>query len=204
VFEEAGVLKEDIVVAGLGTSFKAGATWSLAPNLGFTPRDYHAPELLLDTANSKGTQAVDIWSLGCLIFEIRTGPYSPFSSVYFDVDETLESIVNHLGRLPEPWWSTWKNRSKYFDEAGTPLVSRAGMSIRSALEYVGTPEHVQARPALTSPTLFDKPVPPIPEEELILLDDLLNKMFKYRPEERITIEEVIRHPWFAFPGGSLW
>ena len=34
------------------------------------------------------------------------------------------------------------------------------------------------------------------EEEVGLLEDLLEKMLKYRPEERIRIEDVIRHPWF--------
>lgn len=37
----------------------------------------------------------------------------------------------------------------------------------------------------------------LPEEEVDLLADLLHKMLKYRPEERICIQDVIRHPWFA-------
>jgi serine/threonine-protein kinase SRPK3 len=68
--------------------------------------------------------------------------------------------------------------------------------IRSALEDVGTWE--DQRPARSAPSLFDQPGARIPEEELVLLDDLLCKMLRYRPEDRITIDEVIRHPWFAF------
>lgn len=36
------------------------------------------------------------------------------------------------------------------------------------------------------------------EEELGLLSNLLEKMLKYRPEERITIQEVLQHPWFEY------
>jgi serine/threonine protein kinase len=36
----------------------------------------------------------------------------------------------------------------------------------------------------------------LPEEEVHLLDDLMSKMLKLRPEERITMDEVVRHPWF--------
>ena len=35
-------------------------------------------------------------------------------------------------------------------------------------------------------------------EEVDLLGDLLEKMLKYNPEERITIQEVVRHPWFEY------
>jgi serine/threonine protein kinase len=38
----------------------------------------------------------------------------------------------------------------------------------------------------------------LPEEEVDLLDDLMSKMLKLRPEERITMDEVVRHPWFFF------
>jgi serine/threonine-protein kinase SRPK3 len=36
------------------------------------------------------------------------------------------------------------------------------------------------------------------EAEIDLLDDLLCKMLKHRPEDRITIDEVVCHPWFQF------
>ena len=36
------------------------------------------------------------------------------------------------------------------------------------------------------------------EEEVEMLGDLLEKMLKYRPEERMRMHEVIEHPWFAF------
>jgi serine/threonine-protein kinase SRPK3 len=35
------------------------------------------------------------------------------------------------------------------------------------------------------------------EDEVELLGDLLEKMLKYDPKERITIHEVMCHPWFT-------
>ncbi|KAI0020876.1 kinase-like domain-containing protein [Xylariomycetidae sp. FL0641] len=36
----------------------------------------------------------------------------------------------------------------------------------------------------------------VPDEEVRVLGDLLTKMIKYNPEERITLDEVLGHEWF--------
>jgi serine/threonine protein kinase len=36
------------------------------------------------------------------------------------------------------------------------------------------------------------------EKEVELFSDLLEKMLMYDPEKRITIQEVVRHPWFEY------
>lgn len=38
---------------------------------------------------------------------------------------------------------------------------------------------------------------PIPDEEVRLLGDLLSKMIKYDPEERLDIDGVLKHEWFT-------
>ncbi|KAK8034521.1 hypothetical protein PG993_009516 [Apiospora rasikravindrae] len=43
----------------------------------------------------------------------------------------------------------------------------------------------------------------IPNSEVPELGDLLRKIFKYDPSERLGIEEVLRHQWFQNPMGSL-
>ena len=45
--------------------------------------------------------------------------------------------------------------------------------------------------------MIEKPGVRLHEEEVGLLEDLLEKMLKYNPEERIRIQDVIRHPWFT-------
>jgi serine/threonine-protein kinase SRPK3 len=190
-FAQAGVLQEHIVLADFGSYFLARTEPRNYRAL--TTIEYHAAEVLM---KAKVTQArpLDIWSLGCLIFQVRAG-WCLFEC-YPVRDEVLKRMVRMLGRLPEPWWSSWANRSQYFDETGVSHRRPQWTSIRSALEDVGTEEdHRQAGSALS---LFERSGVRIPEEELVLLNDLLCKMLRYRPEERITIDEVIRHPWFAF------
>jgi len=72
--------------------------------------------------------------------------------------------------------------------------------IRAQLEEIG----VEDRP----PTRDDGPmIEPVgtrlEEEEIVLLNDLLEKMLKYRPEERMSIKEVVRHPWFKYISTNL-
>jgi len=45
--------------------------------------------------------------------------------------------------------------------------------------------------------MIEKPRVRLDEEEVGLLGDLLEKMLKYLPEERIRIQDVVRHPWFT-------
>ena len=40
------------------------------------------------------------------------------------------------------------------------------------------------------------------EEEVELLGDLLEKMFRYLPDERITMREVLDHQRFKYVGGK--
>ena len=39
-------------------------------------------------------------------------------------------------------------------------------------------------------------LPKIPEEEAALLYDLLSKIFVYDPSERVSVKELVDHPWF--------
>jgi serine/threonine-protein kinase SRPK3 len=180
-----GFLQEKIAVIGLGSSFKKETTPSA-----LTAVDYRPPEMLLGalTTHIRG-QAIDIWSLGCLIFEIRTGSCL-FEQYFGGPDEVLRDIVLTLGKLPEPWWSSWAKRTQYFDESGAAKKPYQLRNIRSALEEVGN--HRQSWF-----DLFEKPGMQIPQKEIEPLDDLLKKMLRYTPEQRITIDDVIRHPWFA-------
>ena len=43
---------------------------------------------------------------------------------------------------------------------------------------------------------------PLKEEEVVLLGDLLEKMLKYCPDERVTMQEVVQHPWFEYTSGQ--
>jgi serine/threonine-protein kinase SRPK3 len=91
------------------------------------PGPYRSPELILDKEAGFGS---DIWALGCSLFEIRTGR-KLFSSFDDEDNDYLDAIVQVLGKLPEPWWSTtWEDRRKMYkdevDEQGLAVAASVG------------------------------------------------------------------------------
>ncbi|KAF8342403.1 kinase-like domain-containing protein [Amanita rubescens] len=190
-------LEENIVVTDFGQSYDITAP----------PKDYHpctalhyfSPEASLDNIV---TPASDIWGLACTIFEIRAG-FSLFTSFLVSKSTVLQDIVSTLGKLPEPWWSKFEERHVWFEENGEPKVQVNGKptfparktSIRELLQTVGDDEKVGIE---RDEPMMEPPGTRLEEEELELLSNLLEKMLRYQPEKRITIKEVVRHPWFEY------
>jgi serine/threonine-protein kinase SRPK3 len=115
VFVDADILGEDAVIIDFGMSFEI-----LNKPSDYRPAtavNYRAPEMRFEDAY---TTATEVWSLGCLLFEIRSG--APFFDTWFCTDDVMvHRIVRLLGKLPEPWWSSWSGRSKFYHESGEPL-----------------------------------------------------------------------------------
>jgi serine/threonine-protein kinase SRPK3 len=82
------------------------------------PLGYCSPELIFDGSVGVGT---DIWALACTIYELRSMGrlVETFDG---DDDEVILQMVKLLGKLPEPWWTSWDARHRWFDEDGAPLV----------------------------------------------------------------------------------
>lgn len=111
-----------------------------------------------------------------------------------------------MGKLPEPWWHSFENRQLWFEENGKPkpkelqecegvLLTSSTSSIRQKLRDIGVEDeasHEYERPLIESTGTR------LAEEEVELLGDLLEKMLRYLPDERITIREVLEHPWFKY------
>ncbi|KAL2825070.1 kinase-like domain-containing protein [Aspergillus cavernicola] len=166
------------------------------PPLGLAlPGRYGAPELAL---GHRFSMASDIWSLAPTIFSIRTG------HVLFDTydpcaDHVISCMVQLLGPLPEPWWSTvWKQRGVYFkdelDAEGNAVKVRVDSSSKYDLQesmswWVG---NCVPRGYYEHFTEFRCK---LSKKEKDLLEDLIRMMCQYDPEKRPTIEQVLQHPW---------
>jgi serine/threonine-protein kinase SRPK3 len=70
------------------------------------PPGYCLPELIFDSSIDIGC---DIWALACTIYELRSMSRL-FKTWSGDDDEVMLQMVRLLGKLPEPWWTSWGKR----------------------------------------------------------------------------------------------
>jgi serine/threonine protein kinase len=166
-----------------------------------TPGYYRSPELLLD---HKFGIPSDLWALACTLFEIRTGR-KLFESFDDDDDEYLEGMCMVLGRLPEPWWSTtWEARRRCFqdepDENGRAIPVDDSQTEIHANVHVSVPQGARSLVDKLGPGLWYMDGPRfnkgILDEEKLVFADLLGRLLKLEPDERISAQEASQHQWF--------
>ena len=76
------------------------------------PVPYATPE---DLYAKVASPANDLWAIACLLFEWWYGqPLFGGSSR----DSISEEWTTYLGKLPQPYWSEFKERKKLFDDSG--------------------------------------------------------------------------------------
>lgn len=158
-------------------------------NLGI-PLGYRSPELIFEEQCSV---ASDIWALACTIYELRS-MRRLFENWDDEDDQVILQMVRLMGKLPEPRWSSWEARDRWFEEDGTPIVNpETGNTFAKPLTFEKLfAEGVHFTMSSTGEK-FDVVVPP---DEVQDLKDLLFRMLKYDPQARETVESVLDHPWF--------
>lgn len=119
---------------------------------------YRAPELLLGA--DEYSMALDIWSLGCIFFEIFTG------RILFQSDSEIDQlyrIFRVLGTVNEERWPG-VTKLKYYKDTFPKWDSIDLSTICSGMSMNGV--------------------------------DLLKKMLRYDPIERISSKEILKHSFF--------
>ena len=143
IFVDASLLQESVIITDYGQSYAiACPPRNHQPG---TVLNYLSPETRFE--GRTGLEA-DVWTLGCTIFEIRAG--SPLFDAFFGSDtDIVKQTVETLGKLPDPWWGSFVERTLWFEEDGKPksveAQERAGIllqssksSIRARLRSIGT------------------------------------------------------------------
>ena len=139
---------------------------------------YRAPEIILMGDCRK---PVDIWALGCTLYELLTG------EILFDPDDSdnkeeynhLKLIIELCGNFKLEYLKTTKYYKDYFDKNGN-------------LKYFKLDNYIDIKEKLNK-KLVDKEI-----SDLDGCIDLLSKMIKLSFRKRLTIDEVINHKWFNF------
>ncbi|KAI1074009.1 kinase-like domain-containing protein [Whalleya microplaca] len=212
-----GLITGKICITDFGESFEI----SNPPSYLGIPQSYCAPEYILDKTVGP---CCDLWALACTLFKIRTGRRL-FGTFNDDNDEYLCKVAMLLGKLPEPWWSTtWQARSSFLiDEvdADGKVIEVNSQSRLSGKDDVREEESGESTNGGTIGALVYQKREPrsiresiaeglsynlgsrprvihrdIPEAEVDCFADLLGKLLKYRPEERLGIADALEHPWF--------
>jgi serine/threonine protein kinase len=153
-----------------------------------TPLALRSPELIL---GGKIGSSIDIWSFGCLIFELLTG--APLFSVvvFFENDredaddEHLLQMNDILEPLPDIWLQgMWPRAGKYFG---------------SGRERLGPIPDGQDEPIIDDPleVRFQEYKPKdIDDVEAGVITSLILSILRYEPSQRPTAEELLKHSWF--------
>jgi serine/threonine protein kinase/type II secretory pathway pseudopilin PulG len=157
-----GVLK----VADLG-SVRDADRRSLAMTVQVVTLWYRPPELLFQTSNY--APSVDLWSIGCLFYELLT--YKPLFPGHDELD-TIKRIIRVLGG---PSRSVW---TECF--ASLPLAEDS--AVLRALQQHPTPQ--QSTEAML-PMLSAAGV------------DLFSSLLEWDPRKRITAQQALDHAFFS-------
>ncbi|KAF3483115.1 uncharacterized protein GIQ15_02439 [Arthroderma uncinatum] len=149
-----------------------------------TPLAFQAPEARFEPQTALSYPS-DIWSLATAIWEI-VGMKAIFSTDWVTEDEMVSQHIDELGPMPSSWWERWEERDQFFDKDGRPLEDRdVWPSIDQAFE-----DWVQKYRRKRNVGEFSK-------EEASAILDLMRRMLAFRPEERPTVEEILKSEWMV-------
>ena len=154
------------------------------------PSGLRPPELVLTGAVNN---TLDVWSFGCLVFELMTGlplfcvPWYPFE--WQQTENHLLSITECLGALPDELYKRWEGSSFYF----TPERKLFNCRLGGVVEGKGP----LMRKQKSMEEVFDEADPDISKEEARLVKALIRRILQYNPAKRPSAAEILRDPWFC-------
>ncbi|KAE8141237.1 kinase-like domain-containing protein [Aspergillus pseudotamarii] len=152
-----------------------------------TPLGLRAPELIL-TGTVDNT--LDVWSFGCLVFELITGqPLFCIPGSDFEDDDHLLSLTARLGALPDELFRHWNASSLYF----TP--ERKLFNCQLGGVAPGQEPLIMEQTSMEE--LFDQASPDLDEKEAHEVKALIRWILQYDPAKRPSPAEILSDPWFC-------
>ncbi|KAJ3431554.1 hypothetical protein M0812_20466 [Anaeramoeba flamelloides] len=138
-------------------------------------REYRSPEVILGHGYDK---SADIWSLGCMFFELLTGDvlFQPTEGTdYSDDEDHLALIMELLGKIPKKILTTGSKSQLLADRNGN-------------LKHIKNLEFWGLENVLFEKYKFSK-------KDTKEICDFLLPMFNYNMKKRITAQKLLNHSW---------
>ncbi|KFH42956.1 Serine/threonine-protein kinase-like protein [Hapsidospora chrysogenum ATCC 11550] len=152
-----------------------------------TPLGLRAPELILSGAVNN---TADVWSFGCLVFELVTGqPLFCVPGSEFEDDDHLLSLTARLGALPDELFKYWKTSSLYFTPERRLFNCQLGGFTQGEQPLIVEQVSMEE--------LFDQAGPDLNEDEAHRVKALIQWILQYDPAKRPSPAEILVHPWFC-------
>ncbi|KAI1720423.1 protein kinase domain-containing protein [Ditylenchus destructor] len=134
-------------------------------------RHYRAPEVILELG---WTQPCDVWSIGCIMFELYMG-ITLFQT--HDNREHLAMMERILGGIPYRMGRRTKTKYFYHGRLDWNEKTSAGQYVRDNCKPLL--RYIQSN-----------------DEEHRELFDLIQRMLEYEPTQRIALADALDHPYF--------
>ncbi|KAF2994836.1 hypothetical protein E8E13_003232 [Curvularia kusanoi] len=187
--DKISLAESRVFLNDFGESFQPAIDSRLSTHI---PYELRSPEMFMEPEAQVSFPA-DVWSLACVIFAVMGRGY-PFAAVFPTKDEILCQHVDALGRLPDEWWTTWAARDQYYDDQGRSLDGSQGLSLKERLERFIQKQ----RRRFGMAEMEDE------EKQAFLV--LMEKMLKFRPEDRLSAQQALESTWmqnWAMPAFKL-
>jgi len=153
-------------------------------------RFYRAPEIMLGL---KYGESADIWSLGCVLYELYTGKIL-FSGK--DNNEMLKLMMEVKGAFSKKCLRKGEFHSKYFDEDFLFQSKRVdSLTGQELTEKVAILKPTIDLVALLTQANTQGPLSEKDRKKVTQLGDLLLKIFELDPTKRLSVVDCLKHPF---------
>jgi serine/threonine-protein kinase PRP4 len=154
-------------------------------------RFYRAPEIMLGL---RYDTAIDMWSVGCTLYEIYTGKilFPGHSN-----NDMLRLIQEVKGRVPKRLLGTAAFRAQHFDDDGNFLFVFVDRVTDN--RSVRTVQFTNPTRDLLAMLVGEQTIDESERRALLQLRDLLEKCLMIDPSKRITVVDALAHPFLSAP-----
>lgn len=180
-----------LILSDFGEAFSPATEQRLGRECN-TPLAKRAPETLFEPETYISYPS-DIWSLGTAIWEIL-GMKFIFSEAETQ-DEIVAQQIDVLGasNFPESWRNQWERAGEEEKSDSSTAIPRRPTGVRETWPNLedAFEEFVQKyRRKREATGIFE-------EQETRAILELMRSMLRFRPEERLTIDEVLKSEWMV-------